>query len=285
MAPHEWSDAPAEVRAQVERLVVLVRAHVGDDLVGIYLHGSLAMGSFLPVGSDVNLLAVSERPMSLSTKWRVVQVLLRLSGAPSPIEIWFFHRRQLRPWSHPTPFDLLFGEARRELYESDLASGGWKDWNRRAERDGNIARHVKLARERGVCLWGAPIDETLPDVPAEDYVASLLANLAWARGRPGVTLDDRLLNLARAWAYLETGAVMSKDESGAWALGELPARHASAVEAALAPYRGGAEAPIPDDESMLEAAEDLERRVGELASMRAGARRASAGAPPEIGRE
>jgi streptomycin 3"-adenylyltransferase len=270
MAQHGWIDAPDEVRAQVERLVVLLRAHVGDDLAGIYLHGSLSMGCFNPARSDLDLLAVSERPMSLSTKWRVAQVLLRLSGAPSPIEISFLHRGQLSPWTHPTPFDLHYGESHRDQYERDLGSGAWKDWNRQVQRDEDLAGHVKVARCRGVCLWGAPIEDALPDVPRADYLASVLADLEWSRDRAGVTLDYRMLNLARAWAYLETGEVMSKDEGGVWALGELPARHAPAVEAALRLYRGGAVASVLDDESIQETVEHIERQIAGLTSVSVG---------------
>lgn len=266
MAQHGWTDAPHDVRAQVERLIVLMRAHVGDDLVAVYLHGSLAMGCFNPDRSDINLLAVAESPMSLSTKWRVAQVLLRLSGAPSPIEISFLQRGQLTLWSHPTPFDFCFGESHHGQYDEDLRSGAWKDWNREIQRDEALAGHVKVTRCRGVCLWGARIEDTLPEVPVGDYVASILASLA----RAGATVDSRLLNLARAWAYLETGAVMSKDEGGVWALGPIPARHAPAVEAALRLYRGDADASISDDEPTLEAVEYLQRQVAQLAGVHAG---------------
>lgn len=269
MAQHGWVDAPADVRAQVERVVVLLRAHVGDDLVGIYLQGSLAMGCFNPAASDVDLLVVAERPMPLSMKWRVAQVLLRLSGAPSPIEISFLHRGQLDPWTHPTPFEFHYGESHREQYEHDLRSGGWKDWNRPVLRDEDLAGHVKVTRCRGVCLWGDAIEDAFPEVPRADFLASILADLEWSRDRAGVTLDYRLLNLARVWGYLETGAVMSKDEGGVWALGELPTRHAPTIEAALRMYRGIAGAAILDDESILETVEHMEHRIEELTSVRA----------------
>jgi streptomycin 3"-adenylyltransferase len=270
MTQHGWVDASSDVRAQVERLVVLLRAHVGDDLVGIYLHGSLAMGCFNPARADIDLIVLTEHPMSLSTKWRVAQVLLRLSGAPSPIEITFLHRADVDPWTHPTPFDLRYGESQREQYEHDLRSGGWKDWNRRALRDGGLAAQVKLARSRGVCLWGEAIEDALPDVPRADYLESVLADLAWARDRAGVTLDHRVLNLARAWGYLETNAVMSKEEGGVWALGALPGRHAPPVEAALRLYRGDAAAAVVDDQSILETVEFVERRIEDLAGVGAG---------------
>jgi streptomycin 3"-adenylyltransferase len=225
------------------------------------------MGCFNPARSDVDLLVVTERPMPIATKWRVIQVLLRLSGAPSPIEISFLDRGQLRPWSHPTPFDLHYGEAHREQYERDLRSGGWKDWDVRSQRDDDLAGHMKVARCRGVSLWGAPIDEILPEVPRSDYLASVLADLRWSRDRAGVTLDYRLLNLARAWGYLRTDAVMSKREGGEWALAALPEEYAAPIKTALRVYGGDAKGYILDDESILETVEYLEQRVEELAGV------------------
>jgi len=62
---------------------------LGSNLAGLYLHGSLAMGCFNPACSDVDLLAVTRRGMTVETKRRVAELLLKTSGAPSPIEISF----------------------------------------------------------------------------------------------------------------------------------------------------------------------------------------------------
>lgn len=235
-----WGDVPEETRAQIERLIVLLRAHIGDDLVGIYLHGSLAMGCWNPSRSDIDLLVVAERSMPISTKWRVVQVLLRLSRAPSSIEASFLEARDLEPWSHPTPFDLHYSEDHRHRFEHELRSGGWKEWGRARDRDGDLAGRVTVTRRRGICLWGRPIDAVFPEVPPGDFVASILADLEWARGREDVPTDYRLLNLCRAWAYLRDGLVVSKDEGGGWALDVLPAGLRGPIAAALAVYRGEA---------------------------------------------
>ena len=37
-----WENAPDETRRQVDRLVALLRTEVGDNLRGVYLHGSAA---------------------------------------------------------------------------------------------------------------------------------------------------------------------------------------------------------------------------------------------------
>ncbi len=268
MAQHAWSDAPPDVRAQVERLIVLLRAHVGDDLIGVYLHGSLATGSFSPARSDIDLLAVTERRMPISAKWRVAQVLLRLSGAPSPIEISFLHAGEIRPWSHPAPFDLHYSETHRRRYENDLRSDGWKNWNREVHVDEDLAAHVTFTKARGICLWGKPIDEAFPDVPEGDYVASLLADLEWARAREDVPTDYRLLNLCRVFAYLRDGGILSKDEGGEWALGALPEKLRGAIGDALGVYRGDVSGTAIEYEGMEGASTYMERKIDDLAGAR-----------------
>jgi predicted nucleotidyltransferase len=272
MSQHSWSDAPPDVRGQVERLVVLIRAHVGDDLVGIYLHGSLAMGCFNAGRSDVDLVVVSERRMSIATKWRIAQVLLRLSGAPSPIEISFLERAALTAWRHPAPFDLHYSETWRRRYEEDLESGAWKDWNRSPEHDADLAAHLTVTKARGVTLWGRPIVEILPDVPEDDCVASLLEDLEWARGREGVAPDTRLLNLCRVLGYLRSGRILSKDEGGAWALEWAPQPLRAAIHQALLVYRGEAAVESIEYDRMESASTYLERRVGEAVGARPGPR-------------
>ena len=53
---------------------------LGDNLLGIYLHGSAVMGCFHPTGSDVDLLAVTEREPSDGEKRIFLCGLLPLSG-------------------------------------------------------------------------------------------------------------------------------------------------------------------------------------------------------------
>jgi streptomycin 3"-adenylyltransferase len=126
MAQYGWTNSPADVREQVERFCRDAHEILIGNLVGIYLHGSLAMGCFNPARSDIDLLVVTERPMTVATKRDVVRMLLRVSNVPRPIEISFLSRAQLAGWRYPTPFDLHYGEDWRASYEADLTTGAWQ---------------------------------------------------------------------------------------------------------------------------------------------------------------
>ncbi len=58
----------------VEEIVACHRAQLGQNLVGIYLHGSRATGDHGP-SSDVDYLVVVERPLSLDQKRKLVAEL------------------------------------------------------------------------------------------------------------------------------------------------------------------------------------------------------------------
>jgi len=75
-----------------------VRHILGRNLVGLYVHGSLATvrpeggtarnapGGFCPRRSDVDLLALTRRRLTNFAKKKMVEAMLRLSGNPRPIE-------------------------------------------------------------------------------------------------------------------------------------------------------------------------------------------------------
>ena len=60
MADH--SGVVAELDEYVVEVGRRLSTAVGEDLVGVYLHGSAAMGAFVPSRSDVDILAVTEPP-------------------------------------------------------------------------------------------------------------------------------------------------------------------------------------------------------------------------------
>lgn len=52
----------------LDKIKALFVEELSENLVGIYLHGSLAMGCFNPSRSDVDLVVVKESLLTLSMK-------------------------------------------------------------------------------------------------------------------------------------------------------------------------------------------------------------------------
>jgi streptomycin 3"-adenylyltransferase len=238
MAQYGWKNCPDSIRGQVSRLVSVLRSRLERDLVGVYLHGSLAMGCFNPILSDVDLLAVTRRDLIVDTQKNIVEELLKLSNSPTPFEISILRPADLVPWRYPTPYQLHYSEAGRAQIVSDLADGLWRHWNDAPKQDSDLAAHITILRAYGVCLWGDPIDEAFPEVPPADYRDSILKDLAWVRERMDRYPVSAVLNYCRVLAYVREGKVFSKDEGARWAIDKLPNPFLQVVRSAMSVYSG-----------------------------------------------
>jgi predicted nucleotidyltransferase len=238
MPQYHWQNCPLAIQTQVNSLLEAIESLLGENLIGTYLHGSLAMACFNPDTSDIDLLVATQQGMPLGTKRDLAELLLQTSAAPSPIEISFLRRGDFTPWQYPTPFDLHYSEMWRERYQQDLQSDRWQHWNEQENYDEDLASHLTLLRHRGICLSGQPIVEVFPVVPPQDYLASILADLEWAKGQIGQNPVYLILNVCRVYGYVQLGRVYSKDEGGVWALTFIPQAYQPVVTEALERYRG-----------------------------------------------
>lgn len=259
-------DAPSVTRKQLTQVVSGIQKVLDDNLIGIYLHGSLAMGCFNPERSDIDLLVVTERDLAIEEKRPLIELLLQFSGAPHPIEISFLHREDLDPWEYPTLFDLHFSEEWRDRYTRELASGTWQQWNEPPRpRDPDLAAHVTIVRHRGICLVGLPINEVFPTVPREHYLDSILADLKWGLQRLADNPMYGILNACRVYWYVRDSQICSKAEAGQWALGLpselLPDEHKASVAQALALYRGERHEASFDQASLARFADRVRRLI------------------------
>jgi predicted nucleotidyltransferase len=261
---YSWADCPPAVQAQVERLVDAFRSMLGPDLTGVYLHGSLAMGCFNPERSDLDLLVVARRGMTVEEKRRTAEMLLAVSNAPRPVEIHVLRETDLRPWRHPAPFDFHYGEPTwREPFREQLVGEGWRLWSDEPAYDADLAAHVTVTRARGVRLTGEPIEAVFPAVPAGDYYDSILQDLRWVREHSGGNSVYGVLNACRVLGFAEAGRVLSKDEGGVWAMGVLPPEHRDLIAAALATYRGESDAEGFEPAAFVRFIAEIERRLPE----------------------
>jgi hypothetical protein len=109
-----WPNVPPEIQAQVQGLIAQHVAHFGAQLVGVYLHGSLALGGFIPAKSDLDLLVVLQKPLTEHDHAVLGGMLLAASAKPCPIEISYLTVAQLKPWRFPTLFEYPYSEDYRE---------------------------------------------------------------------------------------------------------------------------------------------------------------------------
>ncbi|MGP3769511.1 aminoglycoside adenylyltransferase family protein [Streptomyces sp. SDT5-1] len=226
---------------QAEDVVEVVREVFGADLLAAYLYGSAVSGGLRP-HSDVDMLAVTESATTQGQRGRLVGALMGLSGAGAahgeerPVELTVVRLADVRPWRHPARREFQYGEWLREAYERGETPG--------PETDEDLALLLTMVRRGGVALCGPPAAELLDPVPEADVRRATVAGIPTLLDELESDTRNVVLTLARIWATLATGEILSKDAAADWALARLPDGERDVLAHARAAYLGEA----PDTE-------------------------------------
>ncbi len=210
-----------------------------DNLTGVYLHGSAAMGCFNPEKSDLDFLVVVNEKMTDASKRAFMDMVVELNarGPAKGIEMSIVTKDVCKPFVYPTPFELHFSMMHLGWYNSNP-----EDYIQKMNgTDKDLAAHFTIIVNRGKCLYGKPIEEVFGQVPAQDYMDSIWDDIAEA---PDDIADNTMylvLNMTRVAAFYRDKLILSKREGGEWGLNKLPERYHSLISDALHEYTDGAE--------------------------------------------
>jgi len=204
---------------QLDVLAAGLQQIFGDRLIGVYVHGSFALGCFNPRRSDLDVIAIARGAPTPAEYSRLVGLLIGVTDHPRPLEFHLLLPEDLAPWRHPCPFELHYHDRVIERGE-----------------DRDLAAHITVARRAGIALVGPPAPQVFPEVPWADFEDALRHDLAWTRENARELY--RALSPLRVWAALETKAPHSKASAAAWAIPRLPAAVRPVAERALAAYEG-----------------------------------------------
>lgn len=244
---YSWENCPEAIKNKVKNILVFLRDITGDNLSGFYLHGSLAMGCFSPKTSDIDLLAIINRHLSVPQKKKIIFYLQNIDKKPPTLEISIVTEDSLKNPVYPSPFELHYSSRTKDTYTSGKVS--WEE--QRADTD--LPTHFMAIRERGILLYGKPFKEILPEIPREIFIASIVQDLHWIRQEiTTLPFTYTVLNPCRALAYIKEDKFMSKKEGGEWALQQLPQQYTTLLEKALAAYSGTENIVPPSQDTLSE---------------------------------
>lgn len=222
--PH---DEQRELSVLLDKLSCAIQEILGDNLVGIYLHGSIAQKAFRWNASDVDFLLVVQSEPSDDAKRQLLDTTLRLSeiAPPKGLEWSVVTLADSLHVSHPVPFCLHYSIAHTQRY---LTSPEEYIQHMKG-RDGDLAAYFAVVRQCGIILYGKPIEDVFGPVPKDFVMDSFRQNVADDDSPNGI------LNRCRYEAYRQDGVMLSKIDGAQWALKHLPidlhARILSAIKA------------------------------------------------------
>ncbi|WP_077326077.1 aminoglycoside adenylyltransferase domain-containing protein [Virgibacillus siamensis] len=211
---YNWETCNTTTTDFVNFLLFETKEILRKNFIGFYIHGSLAMGGFNPSNSDIDLLVVTKHPIDTEMKKQLKRLFLKCSGNPYPIEISFLVKNHLINWQHPCPFDFHFSEYWRNTFESE---GFNHLGNGLTRNDPDLAAHITITNQRGICVDGEPICEVFPVVPDRDYISSIMNDYEDCLENLRKDPIYCLFNLIRVYWYLKDGVISSKLEAGRWA--------------------------------------------------------------------
>lgn len=218
-----------------------------DNLVGIYVHGSIAFGCFHWERSDIDFLVVTKNPLSQSEKILMIDALLDLEGEcpPKGLEMSVVLAKHCREFQYPTPFELHFSKAHIGKCKNDL-DRFCADMH---GTDRDLAAHITVLNAVGIALCGKQIHHVFGEVPRGDYIDSIIGDIENAPRDIVQHPVYTILNLCRVLAHLRDGLITSKEQGGIWGLSNLPSAYAPIIYAALQCYRSGT--PFSADKNFL----------------------------------
>ena len=214
---------PDEVHDLVDQLLAGLREALGDNLLGVYPRGSLALGDFDPGYSDVDVLVVTQQRVS-EAEFEALKVMhARIGALPNRyvegLEAAYIDAESVRRFvpgqRHPTitshdPF-------RWEKHESNWLLDRWQ------------------TRQSGIAWFGPDprtvIDEISDDELREAARRRILEWAGWARAVPEkdrAWINERahqayvIETMCRALHALSHPGLATKPQAVAWAAEMLP---------------------------------------------------------------
>lgn len=235
-----------DVNAIVDILLIHVKEILGDQLIGMYLHGSLTNGGF-DAHSDIDVISVTDGAVSEKTLAALQKMHEMISSSDSrwhdQLEVSYIPQDALRRFDrsnnkHPM-IERGAGEKLRIVpHESDWV----------------IERYI--ARERGITVTG-PDPKTLIDPVSGNDMRNAVANGMPLWLNPILANPSEIhrrgyqsffvLSLCRMLYTLEHGDVLSKSAAGEWAKSKLEYKWTPLIERALIGRQNPDEEAVPED--------------------------------------
>jgi len=239
-------DVDAYLNRLLDRLLAEQQAVLSRAMLGLYLHGSLALGAFNPFRSDIDFVVATDGRLAGETQAALAAMHARLRAEGIP---WADHLegsyipvaalRRYDPDDADFPALRVDGSFAVDIHGSDWIIQRW------------------VLREKGVALFG-PSPATLIDPVSADALRRAAAGILREWWQPMLSEHYRLhereyqayavLTMCRSLYTLTTGAIAAKSTAAQWALENIAPRWHASIERALAyPY---GEQPDAFDETL-----------------------------------
>jgi hypothetical protein len=227
--PQDVEVPTPEIARFGHRVAGVLARILGDDLVGVYFVGSVALGGYVPGESDVDIAAVSEAALSEGQKHDVASAIVEVSAVcpARGVELTLYRRDVVGAPPEGADFEVNANGGPRMAtavhLDATAEQGFWYVLDR------------AIAHRSGVVISGPPPRTVFVDVPRRTLLEAMSESMAWHRAYEQATLYS-VLNACRAWRFAEEDVLGSKLEGATWARARWA--DTQVIDAAVARRRG-----------------------------------------------
>lgn len=208
---------------------------LGNNLVGIYVHGSLAFGCFNPNKSDIDFIVVVKNTPTIEEKEALIKTLLYLSEeAPRKgYEMSVVLSSFCKTFVYPTQFELHYSIAHLQRCKDNLR----EYCTSMKGTDKDLAEHFTVIKRVGYSIFGEQITDVFGAVSKENCLDSIKGDIENAIDDVSDNPVYIILNLCRVLAYKSYGLILSKEQGGLWGIENLPKQYKALLSKALKNYK------------------------------------------------
>ena len=226
----------------LQELLMKLEQTLKEELFGVHLSGSIALGDYRPEGSDIDVLVVSKGMLNDDHRRQLVKRLSHETfNCPAlGLDLCVVH------------VDSVTSTLHSGTYEFAISTG--KQWELKIENGGEekeLLLDFAICRRFGRALSGPYPTELFAEVPRKVLLEIMADIIKWHRSHLLHPFHDPLghfavLNACRAWKYGETQELCSKTAGGQWVLTFEPEN--GVVTEALAVRREGRKTELQEGE-------------------------------------
>ena len=190
-----------------------------DNLVGIYLHGSVAFGCYNTHISDIDFITVTKTEPTFAQKREIISFILDINDiCEKGIEMSFVLEKDCANFVYPTPYQLHFSNYHKPFYINDIDI----HLKKLQGTDKDLAAHFTVINNVGITWSGKDKEQVFSPVPKEYYLDSIKFDIESAKEDIFDNPMYIILNLCRVYAYMQKNLVLSKKDGGSWGIENIP---------------------------------------------------------------
>ena len=220
-----FRDLPNEILNQINKVVNIWKKHLGDELIGVYLHGSIALDAFNPDSGDIDILVVVKDSIDIPVKLEIARDIIGLDRKPCPLEMSAVKLSDARNWKTPGNCVFHYSEFWTEKYVERFSNPDADVYVVDHEfPDADVTSYIKLLKQCGIVLYGREIQKVFADISDEDFWVAISADIDDYdfHDYDARYFSSNVLILGRILSFKKERRILSKYDGGIWMIDHVP---------------------------------------------------------------